>query len=114
MGGISILQDEVAVIRQTVENSASTMFGHKVGWMEPVKVGISIIHRGFVLPLVFRNEVPGIADMTFGPLKFMELAEILDKVLISLERLGNLSQINYSGSCEFIPSLPDNGMGYVP
>lgn len=64
--------------------------------------------------LIGRDEIATNGNVALGPFKFVELAEVLDKVAIGLERTFDLTKVNYLGSGEVVPLGFDDGVGKIP
>jgi len=99
------------MVRESNECCAYAIFGHVVCWVERVKLFFSVIERVFGFPIIGRDEIFGVANMPFRPFQFVEFGQIFDEILVGFKRFGYLADVDYSGSREFVPNLPDNGVG---
>ena len=94
-----------------MEGTTDAVFGGKICRVVAVKRLVGIVQWAWSFPRVLGDEVLRVADVPLGPFELMELGKILDKILVSFEGMGDLTEIDYSGPGELIPKRPDNGMG---
>lgn len=101
----------MAVIGESVQCGPDTVFGDVVGWVVGVKGFFGVGEWVFGFPGIIDQEIFGVADMAFCPFQFVKFGKVLDKILVGLKRFGDLADVDYSSSSEFIPKRPDNGVG---
>ncbi|KKL17424.1 hypothetical protein LCGC14_2485690 [marine sediment metagenome] len=94
-----------------MQRRTNTVFRDIVCGVVAVKRGLCVVHFVFRFPVVGREKIFGVGDVSLGPFQFVQFAQIFNEILVGPKRLGNLAEIDYSGSSEFVPNLADNGVG---
>lgn len=101
----------MTVVRESMQGRSKTVFRDEVRGVKAMKSFVAVRERAIGFPVVLWEELARVGDMAFCPFELVKFRQILGEIVVGLETFCHRAKINYSGSGEFVPNLPDNGVG---